>query len=197
MMDLLHSAMNSFGDSGLEAMSRQAGTNTQQTQAALASALPLIMNAINKKGGSGPAMSGFVQMLDMDKDGSILDDVAGFANRGGQANGDDILGNLLGQRRGQAEKYISNDSGLSMEAVSKILTMAAPVILSFLGRQNKQTGGGIGDLIESFSGNMQREAPQNMNVLNQLLDRDNDGDVSDDVADLGMSFLKNFMKGRQ
>lgn len=195
-MDLLNVAMNSFGDDAIEAMGKQAGADKQQTQAALASALPLLINAVNKQGTARHDPSGFVQMLDMDKDGSILDDVSGFLNRGGQANGDDILGNLLGQRRGQVEKYISNDSGLNMQAVSKILTMAAPVILSFLGRQNKQTGGGIGDLIGAFTGGMQQQAPQQMNVLNQLLDQDNDGDVADDVADLGMSFLNNFMSRR-
>ena len=196
MIDLLTQAMNAFGENGVDAISRQAGTNKHQTQAALASALPLIMNAVNKQGGSGSNMSGFVQMLDLDKDGSILDDVVGFMNKGGQANGDNILGSLLGQRRGQVEKYISNDSGLDMASVSKILTMAAPVLLSFLGRQNKQTGGGIGDLIGAFTGGMQKQAPQNMSVLNQLLDQDNDGDVADDVAELGMSFLNNFLKGR-
>jgi hypothetical protein len=196
MMDILNMAMGAFGDDALSAMSQQAGTNKQQTQAALASALPLLINAVNKQGAAQHNPSALVQMLDQDKDGSILDDVAGFMNAGGRANGDDILGNLLGQRRGQVEKYISNDSGLNMEAVSKILSMAAPVILSYLGRQNKQTGGGIGDLLGSFTGSMQQQAPQQMNVLNQLLDRDNDGDVSDDVAELGMSFLNNLMKRR-
>lgn len=188
--------MGAFGDDAIDAMSRQAGTDKQQTQTALAAALPLLINAVNKQGVAQHNPSAFVQMLDQDKDGSILDDVAGFMNAGGRANGDDILGNLLGQRRGQAEKYISNDSGLNIEAVSKILSMAAPVILSYLGRQNKQTGGGIGDLLGSFTGSMQQQAPQQMNVLNQLLDRDNDGDVSDDVAELGMSFLNNLMKRR-
>jgi hypothetical protein len=72
--------------------------------------------------------------------------------------------------------------------------MAAPVIMSFLGRQNKQTGGGLADLLGSFTGDLQQQAPQNMNVLNQLLDQDNDGNVADDVAELGMSFLSNFLK---
>ena len=196
MTELLAQAMGAFNDDALNAMSKQAGTSKPQTQAALAAALPLIINAVNKQGGSGSNMSGFVQMLDLDKDGSILDDVVGFMNGGGQANGENILGSLLGQRRGQVEKYISNDSGLDMASVSKILTMAAPVLLSFLGRQNKQSGGGIGDLIGAFTGGMQKQAPQNMSILNQLLDQDNDGNVADDVAELGMSFLTNFMKGR-
>ena len=196
MTDLLSQAMGAFGDDALNAMSRQAGTNKQQTQAALASALPLLINAVNKQGGSGTQMSGFVQMLDLDKDGSILDDVVGFMNAGGKANGDDILGSLLGQRRGQVEKYISNDSGIDMGAVSKILSMAAPVILSYLGRQNKQSGGGIADLIGAFTGGLKQQAPKNMSILDQLLDQDNDGNVADDVAELGMSFLQGFMKGR-
>ena len=35
-----------------------------------------------------------------------------------------------------------------------------------------------------------------MSILDQLLDQDNDGNVADDVAELGMSFLQGFMKGR-
>jgi len=191
---LLNQLMDYMGDNQVETMSNQIGASKQQTESALAAAIPLLFNAVNKQGAASGNMSGFVQMLDMDKDGSILDDVGSFFNSGRQANGADILSTLLGGRQGQVEKYISNDSGLDVSKISRLLTMAAPVIMSFLGRQNKQTGGGLADLLGSFTGDLQQQAPQNMNVLNQLLDQDNDGDVADDVAELGMSFLSNFLK---
>jgi hypothetical protein len=186
--------MDYMGDSQVDTMSKQIGASKQQTQAALASAVPLLFNAVNKKGAASGNMSGFVQMLDLDKDGSILDDVGGFFASGQQANGPDILSSLLGGRQNQVEKYISNDSGLDMGKITQLLTMAAPVILSFLGRQNKQSGGGIMDLLGAFTGDVKRQAPQNMSVLDQLLDQDNDGNVADDVAELGMSFLSNFLR---
>ena len=113
-------------------------------------------------------------------------------------DGAGILKHVLGNKRQNVEQYISKDAGLNSAAVGRILEMAAPIIMGYLG---KKSGGGlntnvIGDLLGSFLKTEKKQAPQSQNVINQILDRDNDGNVMDDIAELGMSFLGRMMKKR-
>jgi hypothetical protein len=70
--------------------------------------------------------------------------------------------------------------------------------MGFLGK--KSAGGAntsvIGDLLNSYLNVEKTQSPQSQGVINQILDRDNDGNVMDDIAELGMSFLGRMMKKR-
>lgn len=189
-MGLLDGLMGSaFNDDVVSNMSNQIGASKSQTQSALGSLLPILLNSVSKKGNSNSSgLGSFVGLLDMDKDGSILDDVAGFILSGKQTNAGSILGSLLGGNQQQVQGYVSDDSGLSSQATSKLMQLAAPVVMSYLGRQNKQSSSGIGDLLGGFLGDMNKKAPQSSGVIDQLLD-DNKSTVDNDIAKLGSSLL--------
>jgi len=189
-MSLLSGLMESFTDEVVDNMSGQLGTSKSQTQSALGSLLPIILNSVNKKGNdsSSGGLGSFVGLLDMDKDGSILDDVAGFVLSGKQTNAGSILGSLLGSNQSQIQNYVSDDSGLDSNATGKLMELAAPVVMSYLGRQNKQSGGGLGGILGGFLGDMNQKAPQSSSVIDQLLD-DNKSSVDNDITKLGSSLL--------
>ena len=78
-MGLLDGLMNSFSDEVVGNISEKLGVNEELTKSALGSLLPILLNSVSKKGNNDSGgLGGFVGLLDMDKDGSILDDVAGF-----------------------------------------------------------------------------------------------------------------------
>lgn len=189
-MGLLDGLMSSaFNDNVLDNLSNQIGASKSQTQSALGSLLPILLNSVSKQGNNqSSGLGSFVSLLDMDKDGSILDDVAGFVLSGKQTNAGSILGSLLGGNQQQIQGYVSDDSGLSSSATAKLMELAAPVVMSYLGRQNKQSNSGIGDLLGGFLGDMNQKAPQSSNVIDQLLD-DNKSTVDNDIAKLGSSLL--------
>ena len=75
--------------------------------------------------------------------------------------------------------------------------LALPIVLNALGNQSHQTGGGINigniaGILSNFVGNQQQQqAPQQNDLITQLLDRDKDGSVVDDVVGmLGNLFKK-------
>ncbi len=181
--------MESFTDEVVDNMSGQLGASSSQTKSALGSLIPILLNSVNKQGNnSSSGLGSFVSLLDMDKDGSVLDDVAGFVMGNKSSNGGSILGSLLGNNQSQIQNYVSDDSGLNAQATGKLMEMAAPVVMSYLGRQNKQSGGGIGGLLGGFLGDMSQKAPQSSGVIDQLLD-DNKSSVDNDIAKLGSSLL--------
>jgi len=51
-------------------------------------------------------------------------------------------------------------------------------------------------LLNAYLKTEKKQAPKAQSAISQLLDRDNDGNVADDIAELGMSFLGRMMKKR-
>jgi len=107
-------------------------------------------------------------------------------------DGDGILGHILGSRRGAVEQGVARASGLKAAQVSQLLAMAAPLVMSALGRvkrqQNLDAGGLAGLLGRERAQVERRTSGMPEGGLLGFLDMDNDGDVSDDVAKIG-SFL--------
>ena len=191
----LESLMQVFGGDVLEKMSGQIGADKNQTQAALGSVLPLLVSAMAKNSATPQGASALQGAIEKDHDGSILNNLSGFLGGGGaESAGAGILGHILGGNQNSVQKYVSEDSGLSSDAVGSLMKMAAPILMGSLGAQSKSSGGGIGDLLGALSGQVAQKAPESQGIFAQLLDSNNDGSVVDDVAKLGMSMLENFFK---
>jgi Bacterial protein of unknown function (DUF937) len=133
-------------------------------------------------------------MLDANGDGSIIDDVmnmvsGGGGQAGGQAglmqNGAGIVNSLLGGKQGGIIDMISKMSGLSGDKTGNLMSMLAPIILSALSKTGKQGGGGfdIGGILNMLQGTQQKKASGNpaMDMIGQFLDKDGDGDFTDDL----------------
>jgi hypothetical protein len=154
-MSDLNQLMGLFGDSEINSLSQQIGADKSQTSAALQQAVPTLFNAIQNNVSNGGA-TGLMAALDRDHDGSVLDDVMGFFQSGGNMQGDGILKHLLGDNRGTVETALASNSGANASSISKLLPLIAPVIMGYLGKQKQQSGvadeGGITDLIGKFTG---------------------------------------------
>lgn len=195
MDNILGAILSQIDDKALQTISQQANASPEQSKSALASAIPILMNALAKNSSTPEGASALQNAVARDHDGSLLDNLGGFLNNPEVANGTGILKHILGDKQPTVEQYISQDSGLSGISVAKILEIAAPIVMGFLGK--KSAGGNsnlIGDLLNSFINNESQQAPQSQSVITQLLDRDKDGSVVDDIAELGKSFLGRLFK---
>jgi hypothetical protein len=157
MSDLTNQLLSLFGQNEISAISNQIGANENQTSEAIQHAVPTLLSAVQNNVGNGGA-SGLLSALDRDHDGSILDDVMGFFQNGGNNDGNGILKHLLGENKGNVENALAsnNSSGISAGSIAKLLPLIAPVIMGFLGKQKQQNGvadeGGISSLIGQFIG---------------------------------------------
>ena len=184
IQDLLNGQLNS---GAISQMSQAIGADQQSTASAVEAALPMIVGAMARNASTPEGASSLSAALDRDHDGSVLDDVIGFLGGATEGGGDGggILGHVFGDRRPAVESGVSQASGLDMAQVSQLLMMLAPLVMGALGRTQRQEGldsEGLAGLLGQQSRSMSN-SPM-MGVLSQILDRNNDGSMMDDVGGL-------------
>lgn len=197
MEDMLKAILSKIDNESLNKMGQQANASPEQAKSALANAIPVLMNALAKNSSTNEGASSLKNAISRDHDGSILDNLGGFLNDPSSANGSGILKHILGDKRQNVEQYISKGTGVNSLSASKIMEMAAPLVMGYLGKQSKSGKGGAVDvqkMLGTYLKAEKKQAPQTQSVINQLLNRDKDGSIADDIAEMGMSFLKKMMK---
>lgn len=197
--DILTSAL---GNAQMSTLSQQLGTQPQQANQAIATALPMLMGALSKNAANPQQVENLNRVLERDRHDQLLDNVSGFlgGSMGGNkaAAGDAILGHLLGNRRGQVEQAVGQASGMDMAQVSKLLATLAPLVMGAVGKQKQQNNMSTGGLADLLSGEKSRLDSSGLGgLLGPLLDGDGDGDFDgNDIAKKGMEMLGGFLSGR-
>ncbi|WP_340198705.1 DUF937 domain-containing protein [Ascidiimonas sp. W6] len=195
LLDLLNSDM---GKQIINGVSNQTGAPENKTADVLSMALPLLMGAMKKNVQSPEGASGLLSALSSKHDGGILDNLGGLFNGGVDESvmqdGSGILSHLLGDKQSNVENTLSAKSGLDAGSISQILKVAAPIIMGFMGKQQRQSNVNDSSGLNTLLGSMLGGQPQqNQSLITSLLDADGDGSILDDVA--GMVLGSNKKKG--
>ena len=147
------------------------GISKTQIIALLAVAAPLIISYLRNKSQDANEAEALNNALDKDHDGSILDDVSQADAR--QAEGGSILSHIFGGEKQNVENQLSQNTGISIDKIGPILSMLAPVIMGYIGREKQQNNvgaGGLGDLLGGILGNASNQAQaQQSSPLNDIL----------------------------
>lgn len=200
MNDLFEMIISQLGNDTVDRMSARVNENPSNTQKAIQNAIPILVNALARNSSSSEGASSLLNALTKDHDGSILEDMTGFLTNPAVANGAGILKHVLGGNRNKVENYLSKSSGISLSSAGNILEMLAPILMGFLGKQNRSsgTGGGIIDILQSVLNKGQAADPQQQakqeSIFNKLLDKDDDGSIADDILDIGTSIFSKFLR---
>ncbi len=151
----LSTILGLFGDNEVEKVGNQAGLDKNQTLSALSAALPTILTALKGNAQSKLGQKQLAGALERDHDGSLLDNLSGFFDNPQAGNGKGILKHALGSRRTEVEGMLSQKTGVSSGSMSKILEIAAPLVMAYLGKEKKQNNtqsNGIGDMLSNLLG---------------------------------------------
>lgn len=199
-MSVLDLLTQQLDDQAIQAMGSQLGVDSQTTSKAVSAALPMLVGALaNNTSNSGGAQA-LLSALDRDHDGSVLDDVVGFLGQsqsGGLGGG--ILKHVLGGRQGGAEQAIGKISGMNAGQSSQLLSMLAPLVMGALAKQKQSGGMDAGALAGMLAGDRSRvegSGSQAGSLLQSVIDRDGDGNIADDIAEIGGSLLSSFLSKR-
>lgn len=126
-------------DQAQKRVSQEVGASPDQTAQAMEAAVPLLLGAMTRNASNTEGVASLAKALDK-HDGSQLDQ---FAQ--GQApnmqDGQKILGHVFGNQQNAAANAVSKRAGIDPQLAMKILMMAAPLVLGYLGRQRNQQGG--------------------------------------------------------
>jgi len=185
ILDLLNSDM---GKTLISGVAGQTGQPADKTSSLLTMALPVLMGAMKRNAATPEGAAGLMGALEK-HDGSILDNLGGLFNGGVDNNvmqdGAGILGHVLGGSKDNVANALAQKSGMDMGSVMQVLSVAAPIVLGYLGKEKRQQNisdqNGIGNLLGGLLGGG-ATANQQQSMIESLLDGNNDGSILDDVA---------------
>lgn len=181
----------------------QIGADERQTSTAINAAIPILLGALDRNTDQPGGAEALFGALLRDHDGSLLDNLGGFlgGSMGGSKStaGGAILDHVLGRKTRSVETGLSRASGLDMDTIRRLLPLLAPIVMGVLGRLSRQKGldaGGVSGYLTDERKRAEKDVPDGMAILGNLLDSDNDGEVIDDVMKLGEGLLGSFLSRR-
>ncbi len=192
MSDVMNALLSHLGPSAISMISQQIGADESTTQKAVPVVLATLLGSLAHNTQAPSGAHSLSNALTNDHDGSILGDIAGFVLNSSSGPGASILGHILGTQQQSVESEVANATGMNASSIAKLLPILAPLVLGYLGKQKSTQGWNAGDLASALLGEKQKlsqNKPADMGILGGLLDSDNDGDISDDVASLGIKVL--------
>ena len=175
------------------------GTNIDQIQNSLGNndkkgilsaasvAVPAMLEALNKNTNTKEGAQSLANALDKDHDGSRLNDITSMISNYKGENGAAILNHMFGDKKENVINSVSKSSGLDMNSTSNLMSMLAPFILEFLGKNKKEQNldaDGISNLTSMASNLLGGSNGDLMGMLTNFLDADKDGNIVDDAMDL-------------
>ncbi len=211
----------------IDQLSEQIGAPKKETATASSAILSSLMGALARNASTPDGAASLSNALERDHDGSILDNLGGLmgglmGQGRGQVqksgleqmaeaaglppllaraiNGSGILKHVLGNQQEDTMREVSQTSGLSLDKVGPLMTTLAPILMGMLGKTKREAGldaGGLGGMLTEYMGSRQQQNNPGLGMAGQLLDRDGDGSVIDDIADIGTKMLGGFFSNRR
>ena len=149
----VNSLLKQLQGGGVQTLSKAAGADEAQVNAVLKDALPVLVGKMSDNASTKDGAAALSKALNEHKTGDVID-AAAFLKTADSADGQKILGHILGSDKDAATKALSKKSGLSSSKVSTILSLVAPLLLSQIGNSNTSgsSGSGLGSLLGGMLG---------------------------------------------
>ncbi len=183
MASILDFLDSDTGKDFVQKSSKEVNESPEKVKSALGMALPMLLGAMKKNSQSEDGKENLNQALEDEKhNGSILDklksgDLSSILNEGSG-----VLGHVFGGKQNQISEAVSAAIGMDSSKVTKLLKMAAPVVMGILGKQKRKDNvgkSGISDLLGSVMGS---NSSHDQSLLETFMDSDSAGNVAKDVA---------------
>jgi hypothetical protein len=174
------------------ALARRIGAPEDATARALAAALPTLLSAFSRMTSSPDAARSLLASPDGRPEGDVLADVPRALGALPSAGAEAILEEAVGARRGAVEDRIARAAGIDPVQARAVLAASATLLLAALGRALPGGHWCTGDLNRTLAVelNLAEDAvPGSVGVLEELLEADPDGELGEDVAEIGARLL--------
>lgn len=188
ILDLLNS---SAGKELINGASQQLGLNKASTTSALGAAMPLILGAMKNNSSSSKGASSLLGALDnTNQKSDMLDNLSSILGGNNiddnvMQDGGNILGHVFGGQENNAASAISKTSGLDMSSAMNMMKLAAPFIMSYLGKQ--AVGNSVSDqdgLSGLLGGLLGDDGNAQQDMASKIQDFENNDFSIDDIAGL-------------
>ena len=218
-MALIDMIQQQLDDKTVAQLSQQLGADPSTTRQAVPAALNALLGGLSQNV-QRPGGAQQLENALGDHDGGILDSLGGLGGLlggGGAADGGGILGHIFGGHQPAVANQVGQRTGLNAGQAARLLMLLAPFVLSYLNRQRQQRQqqgpagnlgadaggvpaasgaagsgpfGGISDILNGERAQIEQAHPEHSGILGDLLDRNHDGHVMDDIAGMAGGILR-------
>jgi hypothetical protein len=187
MLDMLGQQL---GGNTLTQISQQLGTDEGTAAKAVSVALPLLLGGLTRNAASPEGAAALDQALTRDHDGSLLDAPQQAITNPNAFGGGGILGHIFGQRQAPIQQGVAKATGMDMQSAGKVLMILAPIVMAQLARARSAQGANAsaGAVLQGEQAHIERQVP-GIGGLASILDRNHDGNIADDIANLAAGQL--------
>lgn len=199
MSELLGTLLKSFSGKGLSELGNLAGVDKRTAGKALTAILPSLIHGLGKNSSSPGGAESLTKALEKDHDGSILDNIFDSLKGGAEKDGAGILGHIFGKKQPAIETGISKSTGIDVAKIGKIMSMVAPILMGALGKTRRENNLGASDItrmLQNEDAQISRRSKKKLSPILQFIDQDGDGEVTDDLLNIGVGFLSRLFKRR-
>ncbi len=199
MNNLLNSVMQHLSDDVVMQLTRQIGAqDPNSVKSAAGNIAQILLGAVERSANNQQSGEGLFGAIKRDHDGGILGDLMGVlsgksqVNNAKTMNGAGIISHLLGSKQLEVAQVIGQSSGLDIFKSGVLMQLIAPVIMGVVGQKQKSNGLDLGGLAQVLLGGRGQNTGRSAGggLVEKLLDRDGDGNMMDDLLNIGMKILK-------
>jgi len=167
-MNLLNAFKDMAGDQLADLASGYLGTSKTETASAMGQALPAILGGLVGKVNDESSARNVLDFLNTNNlDGSMLNNLGGLfgspeKTSGLMGMGGTILNFLMGNRSNAVIDLLTRVTGLDKTKMGGLIKIAAPLLMSFIGKKVKSENLGVGGLLKMITSQKEhvaKEAP--------------------------------------
>ncbi len=153
------------------------GADKGTTQNALSNIIPILTKALGNQ--------------DANAMGNLLDQA-----KAGSGNAQDMVSNLLGNKANLIQQFLGKTSNMDQAQSGNFLNQVLPMVMGALGQQKQEQGLDNAQFASALNDSTTKAAQGNsqFGMLTSLLDQDGDGEITDDLLNIGKSMLGNMFR---
>jgi hypothetical protein len=216
MQEILNMMLNAGGGGAVKQLAGQFGLSEQQTGSALGALLPALAGGLQSNLQKEGGLDGLLGALGKGNHGRYLDDASALGGADAIADGNGILGHILGSKdvSRQVAAQAAEKAGVGSDIMKQMLPLAATMLMGSLGQKTSQAGllgnvaaglagggasagggGGLGSLLGAAASMLGGgQAPQAssgaMGLLSGLLDTNRNGSSVDELIGMAGKFFQ-------
>ena len=179
---------------GASGVAKQLGTaiggKTSQAEKLIELGLPTLLQGMTSNASSKTGAQSLLSALTQHAD----DDIEGMAKNISTVDtkdGGKILKHIFSGKSDTVTANLAEKTGLDLTQVTGGMSALAPIVMGFLGKQQKQepaSTGNIASLLGGMLGGSSKKA--STDILSMFLDKNKDGNIADDVIGMIGGFLR-------
>lgn len=190
MQSLKDDILTKLSGGTADVIAGEVGLEKGQADAAINTALDALLGGLQQNVKSEDGAKSLDKALSEDHDGSVLDNVnSAVTSNALRLDGAKILEHIFGSKTETVSREASKQAGTGSNVMTEMMKVLAPIVLGQLGKaksEDKLDAGGLADKL------LREKLPKGgvMDLLVGVLDRDKDGQILDDVLELGKNMFK-------